>query len=66
MTKLVQEYDPSIILERHSASELVYGIKRGASAGICRLINGLDERGEMIGIKGFGLSATTIEEVFLK
>lgn len=66
MTKFIQEYDSTIVLERHSASELVYGIKRGSSNQICSLINGLEDEGHALGVTGYGISATTIEEVFLK
>ncbi|CAF1280253.1 unnamed protein product [Rotaria sordida] len=66
VTKFFQEHIQTAVLERQSASELVFGIKRGASQRISRLINTLDEQGPNIGIKGYGLSMTTVEEVFLK
>ncbi|CAF3734537.1 unnamed protein product [Rotaria sordida] len=66
ITKFFQEHVQTTVLERQSASELVFGIKRGASQRISRLINTLDEQGPNIGIKGYGLSMTTVEEVFLK
>jgi hypothetical protein len=53
-------------LERETSSELVFGIKRGASQYIGPLINALDEKQKQIAIDSYGLSMTTIEEVFLK
>jgi hypothetical protein len=53
-------------LERESSSELVFGIKRGASQYIGPLINALDEKRRDISINSYGLSMTTIEEVFLR
>ncbi|CAF4073177.1 unnamed protein product, partial [Rotaria sp. Silwood2] len=66
VTQFFQEHVKTAVLERQSASELVFGIKRGESQQISRLINALDEQGSNIGIKGYGLSMTTVEEVFLK
>ncbi|CAF3435397.1 unnamed protein product [Rotaria sp. Silwood1] len=66
VTQFFQEHVQTAVLERQSASELVFGIKRGVSQRISGLINTLDEQGSNIGIKGYGLSMTTVEEVFLK
>jgi hypothetical protein len=44
----------------------VYGIKRGALQNIGKLVNALDKRHQASGINGYGLSMTTIEEIFLK
>jgi len=67
VTQFIQEYVPNIVLERQSAAELVYGIKRtGESKEIEGLINALDQEKETIGINSYGLSMTTIEDVFLR
>jgi hypothetical protein len=67
VTQFIQEYVPNIVLERQSAAELVYGIKRtGESKEIEGLINALDQKKETIGINSYGLSMTTIEDVFLR
>jgi ATP-binding cassette subfamily A (ABC1) protein 3 len=66
ITQFIQGYVSDVVLERQSAAELVYGIKRGESKQIERLINGLDQEKQTIGIKSYGLSMTTIEDVFLR
>ncbi|CAF2474933.1 unnamed protein product [Rotaria sp. Silwood2] len=63
ITQFFQEHVQTAVLERQSPSELVFGIKRGTSQRISRLINALDEQGSNIGIKGYGLSMTTVEEI---
>ena len=66
VTELIQEYVPAALLDRQSAVELVFGIQRGASKEISRLITALDGSAGDIAIHGYGLSMTTVEEVFLK
>jgi hypothetical protein len=66
MTQFIREYVDDVVLERETSLELVFGIKRGASKQIGQLINALDEQYQNIAINGYGLSMTTIEEVFLK
>jgi hypothetical protein len=67
VTQFIQVYVPNAVLERESAAELVYGIKRtGQSKEIEQLINALDQEKETIGINSYGLSMTTIEDVFLR
>lgn len=64
--KFFQEHAETAVLERQSASEIVFGIRRGATQRISRLINALNEHGLANGINGYSLSMTTVEEVFLK
>ncbi|CAF2146243.1 unnamed protein product [Rotaria magnacalcarata] len=66
ITQFIQGYVGSVVLERESAAELVYGIKRGESKNIEQLISGLDQNKEAIGINSYGVSMTTIEDVFLR
>jgi ATP-binding cassette subfamily A (ABC1) protein 3 len=66
ITRFIQGYIHDVVLERETSLELVYGIKRGASQYIGQLINALDEQRQDIAIDGYGLSMTTIEEVFLR
>ncbi|CAF1258424.1 unnamed protein product [Rotaria sp. Silwood1] len=66
ITQFIQEYVGNVVLERESAAELVYGIKRGESKQIELLINALDQNKQTIGINSYGLSMTTIEDVFLR
>jgi hypothetical protein len=53
-------------LERESSSEMIFGIRRNESKQIGQLIHALDEQSKQIGIESYGISMTTIEEVFLK
>lgn len=66
ITRFIQTYVDDIQLERESSSELVFGIKRGASQHIGRLIDALEKPRPDIAIGSYGLSMTTIEEVFLR
>jgi len=66
ITRFIQKYVSDVKLERESSSELVFGIKRGASQYIGPLINALDGKRGDISINSYGLSMTTIEEVFLR
>ena len=66
VSQLIRGHIHDVVLERETASELVFGIKRGTSQHIGRLVNALENQQREIGINGYGLSMTTIEEVFLK
>jgi hypothetical protein len=66
ITEFIRGYVGNVVLERESAAELVYGIKRGESKQIESLINALDQQKQTIGINSYGLSMTTIEDVFLR
>ena len=66
ITQFVQSNVGNVVLERESAAELVYGIRRGESKQIEHLISALDQQKQAIGINSYGLSMTTIEDVFLK
>ena len=45
---------------------MIFGIRRSESKQIGQLIHALDEQNVDIGVESYGLSMTTIEEVFLK
>jgi hypothetical protein len=62
----MQKHVRNFVLERQSSSEMVFGIKRSESKQIGQLIHALDAQCINIGIEGYGLSMTTIEDVFLK
>ncbi len=66
ITTFIQKHIPNIVLERQSSSEMVFGIRRTESKKIGQLVHALDEHSTNIGIENYGLSMTTIEEVFLK
>ena len=62
----MQEHIPNIVLERESVTEMIYGIRRNESKQIGQLIHALDQHSTNIGVESYGLSMTTVEEVFLK
>ena len=66
ITRFVQDRVSEVVLEREVVSEMVFGIKRGEAKQIEQLIDGLDRESNNIGINGYGLSMTSIEDVFLK
>ncbi len=45
---------------------MIFGIRRSESKQIGQLIHALDKQSANIGVQTYGLSMTTIEEVFLK
>ena len=63
---LVREHVPDVVVERQSASEMVLGVRRNQSSEMGQLIRALDAQSEQIGVDSYGLSMTSIEEVFLK
>jgi ABC-type multidrug transport system ATPase subunit len=66
ITAFIREYIPNIVLERESSSEMVFGIRRNESKQIGQLTHALDKQSINIGVESYGLSMTSIEEVFLK
>ncbi|CAF4744310.1 unnamed protein product [Rotaria sp. Silwood1] len=66
IAQFIRQRVQTAVLERETSSELVFGIKRGATQHIGRLIRSLDEQSQQLPINGYGLSMTTIEEVFLR
>ncbi|CAF1000356.1 unnamed protein product [Rotaria sordida] len=66
VAQFIRQRIQTVVLERETSSELVFGIKRGATQHIGQLIRGLDEQCQQLAINGYGLSMTTIEEVFLR
>ena len=66
ITTFIKKHIRNIVLERQSSSEMIYGIRRSESKKIGQLIHALDEHSTNVGIENYGLSMTTIEEVFLK
>jgi hypothetical protein len=66
ITTFIRQHIRNIVLERESSSEMIFGIRRSESKQIGQLIHALDAESTNIGIENYGLSMTTIEEVFLK
>ena len=64
--RFAKEFVENIQLERQSVGEMIFGIRRNQSKHVERLIESLDEKKESLGIKSYGLTMTSIEDVFLK
>lgn len=47
-------------------AELSFQLPLSASSRFPALLSGMDDRGEELGIETYGLSVTTLEEVFLR
>jgi hypothetical protein len=54
----------SNILEEPTGSELVFRLPLGASAAFPRLLTALDAAKQRLGVASYGLSVTTLEDVF--
>ncbi|XP_053122131.1 ATP-binding cassette sub-family A member 13 [Hemicordylus capensis] len=67
VTSLVQAYIPQAFLKENSGSELTYMIPTEADkASFKGLFQTLDENLQRLHVTGYGISDTTLEEVFLK
>ena len=62
----IERYIPQLVVERESSAEMVFGIRRTESKQIGQLIHALEAERMNIGVESYGLSMTTIEEVFLR
>ena len=65
ITKLIQSIVPSTRLQNVSRSELVFMLPQAARLEFPSLVRGISERGDEIGVRSFGISCTTMEEVFM-
>ena len=66
LTEAIQAKIPSALLEGEVNVEVSYLLPDDQSAAFPGLFRFLEERKSQLGIVGFGTSATTMEEVFLK
>ncbi|KAJ6623358.1 hypothetical protein lerEdw1_014852 [Lerista edwardsae] len=67
VTALVKAYIPQAFLKENSGSELTYIIPTEADKGSFKgLFQALDENLQYLHVTGYGISDTTLEEVFLK
>ena len=62
---LVCGHVPGAQLVSAAGAELAYRLPKGESGAFAELLRGLEARQEELGIGGYGLSVTTLEEVFL-
>ncbi len=54
------------MIETNVATELCIGFSVRSNGSLVELLNELERYKNMIGIESYGISTTTIEEVFLK
>ncbi|KAK3103896.1 hypothetical protein FSP39_022745 [Pinctada imbricata] len=66
VTQLIQSHIPSAIKESEISMELSYLLPFDQSSKFKSLFEEVETRSQSLGIASFGVSATTMEEVFLK
>ncbi|KAJ1200504.1 hypothetical protein NDU88_004328 [Pleurodeles waltl] len=67
ITSLVQSFIPNAFLKEKSSTEITYMIPAMAEkAAFEQLFQALDENMQMLHLTGYGISDTTLEEIFLK
>ncbi|XP_053679318.1 phospholipid-transporting ATPase ABCA3-like [Anopheles nili] len=66
VTEVLRKHIPSIQVESNIGSELSYLLQEAHSSGFQQLLEDLENWGPGLGICDFGISLTTLEEVFMK
>ncbi|XP_058130691.1 phospholipid-transporting ATPase ABCA1-like [Anopheles ziemanni] len=66
VTEVLRKHIPPIQVESNVGSELSYLLQEEHSAGFQTLLEDLENRGEELKICDFGISLTSLEEVFMK
>lgn len=66
LTIFIKSYIPKAILESQVCAEVTYLLPFSESKKFETLFTELEEKMEELGIESFGVTATTMEEVFLK
>ncbi|XP_035897988.1 ATP-binding cassette sub-family A member 3-like [Anopheles stephensi] len=66
VTDVLRKHIPSIQVESNVGSELSYLLQEEHSRGFQTLLEDLEKQGEELKICDFGISLTTLEEVFMK
>lgn len=66
VTRLMRRYIPDIKVDTDVGSELSYKLDGKNSVMFHAMLSELENRSEELGIDGFGISLTTLEEVFIK
>jgi hypothetical protein len=64
--KLISNYVFNFVIETNVATELCIGFSVKSNLNLVELLNEIEKFKSMIGIESYGISTTTIEEVFLK
>ncbi|KAF5277495.1 hypothetical protein FQR65_LT03832 [Abscondita terminalis] len=66
VTNLLQEYIPNIRVESSIGSELTYILNQEGSEMFEEMLGKLEENRNELGVQSYGISLTTLEEVFMK
>uniref|UniRef100_A0A182MY51 ABC transporter domain-containing protein n=1 Tax=Anopheles dirus TaxID=7168 RepID=A0A182MY51_9DIPT len=66
VTEVLRKHIPSIQVESNVGSELSYLLQEEHSGGFQVMLEDLEKRGEELKICDFGISLTTLEEVFMR
>lgn len=65
-TRLIQEFIPDVTVDSNVGSELSYKMDSKYSRLFQPMLKTLEDNSEQLDINGYGISQTTLEEVFLK
>lgn len=63
---MIQEYIPDTMVDSNVGSELSYKLDAKYSRYFQPMLKTLEDNSEQLDINGYGISQTTLEEVFLK
>ncbi|XP_074034978.1 phospholipid-transporting ATPase ABCA3 isoform X2 [Leptinotarsa decemlineata] len=66
VTRLLRKYIPDIEIHSNVGSELTYLLEDSQAAIFEPLLQEVEHESKRLGIRGYGISLTTLEEVFLK
>ena len=64
--EVIKTHVPEVELESDVGAELSFVLPKEQSANFEQLFTDLEQKQESLGIGSFGVSVTTLEEVFLK
>ncbi|XP_069685343.1 phospholipid-transporting ATPase ABCA3-like isoform X4 [Periplaneta americana] len=66
VTRLLQEYIPDLVVDQNIGSELSYLLNEDQSSVFEGMLAKLEENKNKLGLLSYGVSLTTMEEVFMK
>lgn len=66
VTDMLREYIPELDIYTNIGSELTYILAENSVSLFEEMLKRLETDGEQLGINNFGISLTTLEEVFMK
>ncbi|EFA12132.2 ATP-binding cassette sub-family A member 3-like Protein [Tribolium castaneum] len=66
VTRFLQKYIPNILVHGNLGSELTYLLAEEHSSVFEVMLRDLEENSKILGVRSYGISLTTLEEVFMK